>query len=134
MNLRCVYWLDKEEFEILGLWENYDSDSSQFNRNVKSLSQVAGREYCLLYEVMNGKHGETGYISSPVMTMYRALNVEEVALPPGTYYLQFNIYDTFMRSMELDMVEFSWDGEEIVFQTGPWEGSAILNPYDYYSD
>ena len=134
MNMRCAYRFAEATFEILGLWEDYDSDSSQFNRNVTSLSQVAGREYCLLYEVQNGKGGKTDYVSGPLMTMYRAIKVNEKKLPSGTYYLQFMIDDSFMRTMKLDTVEFSWDGEEIVFRTGPWEGSAVLNPYDYYSD
>ena len=81
------------------------------------------------------KHsGKTDYTSSPMMTMYRALRVEEIKLPAGTYYLQFKINDMFMRSMELDMVEFTWDGEKIVFRTDLWEGTVTLNPLNYYSE
>lgn len=31
-------------YTVYGLWEGYDTDSSQFNRNVRSLSQLAGQE------------------------------------------------------------------------------------------
>lgn len=133
MNMRCAYWFNKEEFEILGLWEDYDSDSTQFNRNVKSLSQVAGQEFSLQYEVLNSQENTSvSYLSSPAMTLYRAMKVQEATLPPGTYYLQFAVVDPFMREIPMDMVELSLDGQEISIQNGSWEGSITLNAKDYY--
>ena len=55
-----------------------------------SLSQVAGREYNLLHEVKSGKKP---YVFSPTMIMYRSMRIEEITLPPGTYYIQFSVYD-----------------------------------------
>ena len=43
--LRYGYFGAEDRYTVYGLWEGYDTDSSQFNRNVKSLSQLAGQEY-----------------------------------------------------------------------------------------
>ena len=127
MNLRCVYWFDRGEFEALGLWEGYDNDSSQFNRNVKSLAQLAGREYNLLYEVAGEKRGTKPYVFSPTMNLYRSMKIEEISLPPGTYFIEFAIYDVFMRPMWMEPVELSiWDGDTIQIQGEPWEGTETL--------
>ena len=95
MNMRCAYWFDKAEYEVLGLREGYDNDSSQFNRNVMSLSQVAGREYNLIHEVSGEKRGSKPYVFSPAMIMYRSMQLEEITLFPGTYYIQFAIYNVW---------------------------------------
>ena len=137
MNMRGAYWFDEAEYEILGLWDNYDSDSTQFNRNVRSLSQVAGREFRLLYQVKGSEKargGKAAYLASPAMTMYRSLKVEDGVLPKGTYYMQFVIVDMFMREMPLDLVELTFDGEKMTFSGDSWEGTATLDPMDYYAD
>ena len=133
LTMRGVYWFYRGEYEILGLWDNYDGDSSQFNRNVKSL--VSGREFSMLYEVKDSEKGrKTSYLASPQMMMYRALRVEETILPPGTYYLQYVIMDGFLREMPLDTVELSFDGQEMSIVGGDaWEGTATLDPMDYYA-
>ena len=95
MNMRCAYWFDKAEYEVLGLREGYDNDSSQFIRNVMSLSQVAGREYNLIHEVSGEKRGSKPYVFSPAMIMYRSMQLEEITLFPGTYYIQFAIYNVW---------------------------------------
>ena len=41
--LRYGYFGAEDRYTVYGLWEGYDTDSSQFNRNVKSLSQMIGR-------------------------------------------------------------------------------------------
>ncbi len=134
MNMRCAYWFDKAEYEVLGLWEGYDNDSSQFNRNVMSLAQVAGREYNLLHEIDVGKRGSKPYAFSPTMTVYRSMRLEEITLPPGTYYIQFAIYDVFMRDMRMKPVELSWDGKSFHIQDGTWEGTETLDISAYYSE
>lgn len=49
--LRCVMSIMTKELTIEGLWEGYDTDSKMFNRSIKSLSEVAGQEYTLLYPI-----------------------------------------------------------------------------------
>ena len=126
MNMRCVRWFDTDSFEVLGIWEGYDNDSSQFNRNVKSLAQMAGQEFNLLYEVAENKRGTKPFVFSPTMILYRAMTMEETTLPPGTYYIQFVLYDVFMRPMRTELVELAWDGTNIRIQGAPWEGTEIL--------
>jgi len=135
MNMRVAYWFDTAEWEALGLWEGYDNDSSQFNRNVMSLSQVAGQEYNLLYEVHGKKRGSKPYVFSPTMIMYRSMKLEEIILPPGTYYIDFTIYDVFMRSMRMETVELQIAEDHTISILGePWEGTEILNADAYYAD
>ena len=126
MNMRCVYWFNEGRFEIQGLWEDYDSDSSRFNRNVQSLSALAGREFNLLYTVQGSKEkGKASYILSEPETIYPVLDVEITTLPPGTYYLSFSLKDILMREMPIDTVEFTWDGQNFTINT-PWEGTQRL--------
>ena len=132
MNMRCVYWFNKAAYEVLGLWEGYDNDSSTFNRNVTSLSMVAGREYRMLYEVVDGEHSEKTYHYTEPMTMYRSLTLDEITLPSGTYSIQFSVMDSFMRPMPMEMVEFTWDGTDIRILNSDWEGTAELDVSLYY--
>lgn len=134
MNMRVAYWFDEAEWEVLGLWEGYDNDSSQFNRNVMSLSQVAGREYNLLYEVHGEKRGSRPYLYSPTMIMYRSMKLEEIILPPGDYFIDFTIYDVFMRPMRMETVELQIMEDHTIRILGePWEGTEILNAEAYYA-
>ena len=42
-----------------------------------------------------------------------------------TYYLEYEVQDSFMRCMPVDRIEFYWDGENMTFPEGfAWEGSV----------
>ena len=64
--------------------------------------------------------------------MYRVLDVAEIPLPAGTYYLQYEIEDIFMRKTVLDRIEIHWDGENMSFpedfswEDGEWFDLATL--------
>ena len=132
-NLRCGYDAFDDSFTLYGLWEGYDSDSTMFNRNVKELARVAGREFCLLYMIdKNGEKGKTSYAIGTPKTMYRKMTVEPIPLPVGTYYLEYTIYDVFMRPMKLQRVEMYWDGHEMAVQKDSWKGEETLSVTDYY--
>ena len=121
---------DVNEYEIYGLWEGFEENSTLLNRSVKPLSALVGQEYCFLYPV-DGEDGDAGYQSSEPLTMYRKLDVEEIPLPEGTYYLEYEVIDMFMRSFVLDRIEFHWDGENMTFPEGfAWEGEVVLNAID----
>ena len=121
---------DLNDYEIYGLWEGYEENSELFNRSVTSLSELVGQDYCFLYPV-DGKDGDAGYQSSPMMTMYRALDVQEIPLPEGTYYIEYEVDDMFLRPYFLDRIEFHWDGENMTFPEGfAWEGEVVLNAMD----
>lgn len=94
------------------------------NRIVKPLSQVADQEFRLLYPV--DPVGEQ-YQFSETMTLYRAMDVQEITLPAGNYYLEYEVDDVFMRPSVLERVEFYWDGESMTFQEGfSWDGETRL--------
>ena len=96
------------------------------------LSALAGREYHFLYPVDGaGYNGRVSYQLSEPLTMYRALDVKEIPLPEGTYYLEYEVDDVFMRSYLLDRIEFHWDGKNMTFPEGfSWEGEVVLNATD----
>ena len=81
---------------------------------------------------MNDK---TRYESSEKLTMYRSLVVDDIPLPPGTYYIKFIVYDLFMRPMELEPIEIYWDGESLTYAENiNWEGTEELSvSRDYWN-
>lgn len=115
-------WTKVSHYEIYGVWVGYDENSELANRSVEPLAIVAGREYRLLYP---GEDSANSYARSEIKRMFRALNMEEIPLPAGTYFMEFELRDMLMRTMKLDRFEFHWDGQEITFPEGfTWEGSV----------
>ena len=115
-------YVDLNDYVIYGLWEGYDINSELLNRSVKPLSGLSGQEYRFLYPVDGSEiNGEVRYQVSQPMTMIRAPYVEEMPLPTGTYYLEYEVVDVFMRSTLMDRIEFKWDGERMTLsQNDAW--------------
>lgn len=115
-------------FEIYGVWEGYDISSDVPSRSVDSLATLAGNEYRPVFPYASSMAGgKTYYAFGRKSILPRALDVAEIALPPGTYYLEYEIQDMFMRTAKLDRIEFRWDGQEITFPADfTWEGNAPL--------
>ena len=131
--LRCGYDMAVDDYTVYGLWDGFESDSTLFNRNVKLLSQLAGQQYRLMYPVDGTEDSRTRYESSQKLTMYRSLELEDMPLPPGRYYIQFIVYDLFMRPMEMERIELNWDGETLSFpEQMAWEGRETLRVADSY--
>ena len=132
-NLRCGFSGKNLRYDVYGLWEGYDSQGKMFDRNVKTLAQFAGQEYQLLYEqYRDPETGRVSYTASEPRRLTRALTVQEVELPAGTYEIEFVIDDLFNRSMKLDRVEMEWDGEQMKIRTDGWEGQKKLDIGEYY--
>ncbi len=111
------------EYEVYGVWENYDENNTLMNRSVEPLALISGREYKLMYPLDGDEKGVFDY--SEEKTMYRALDVREIPLPAGVYYLEYEVQDTFMRSRLLDRIEIHWDGQNMTFPDGfVWEGEV----------
>lgn len=120
---------DQGTYVIYGLWEGYNSNTELPTRNVRSLAQFAGQDYQLLYPTESAHGAKRGYEASDAQQMYRALEVKEMTLPAGTYYLEYQVLDMFQRSMTLDRVEINWDGERFSLPEGAdWSGSQKLSP------
>ena len=115
-------------YTVYGLWEGYDNDSTLPTRNIKSLSQMVGREYRLLYPLEQKRSVDPAeYYASERNTLYRAMTIEPKLLPPGTYYLEYEVQDMFMRQILMERIEMEWDGEKLSFPAGfVWEGETEL--------
>ena len=113
------------EYSVYGVWLGYDENSMQMSRSVKPLSMMQGQEFRLLYPVMGTEKGKHSYIPGKLKRLGRALPVEEIPLPVGTYYLEYELVDLFIRSMLLEKIEVYWDGQQFRFPDGLiWEGSV----------
>ncbi len=125
--LRCGYNTNSS-FEVYGIWDRYNVDSTQFNRNVKSLLQVAGQEYRLLYPIYTNKDLDTTYYeTSKMLTMPRVMDVKEIPLEEGTYYLEYVVEDIFMRQIAMEQIEMKWENGELSFpRAEEWTGEAGL--------
>jgi len=108
-----------DTYDIYGVWEGYDENSLLLDRSVKPLAMLSGQEYHLLYPILWEGGGHTLYESSAPLTMFRALDVEEIPVPPGTYYLQYEIEDVLMRRATLPAIELQWDGEHMTVPNAP---------------
>ncbi|MBQ8110739.1 MAG: hypothetical protein IJ124_11325 [Clostridia bacterium] len=104
----------RSEYEVYGMWEDYDDDSTLMNRSVQPLATLTGQEFRLLYP-LDGSGRKNRYAFSDDMTMYRWLEVEEIPLPAGTYYIQYEVQDIFKRFSKIERFEFRWDGENVTF-------------------
>jgi hypothetical protein len=115
-------------YDVYGVWEGYDENSVMMNRNVKDLSRLAGLDFQLLYPTDEaGLGGGTIYGSSAALTMYRALDIEEMTIPAGSYYLQYEVEDIFHRRFALERIEMAWDGEQLSFPEGfAWDGEVTF--------
>ena len=117
------------DYEIYGVWAGYEETSTLLDRSVQPLSEFAGREYQLMYPVDAAKlDGGMTYAFSAPLTMYRALDVEEIPLPAGTYFLEYEIEDLFMRRTVLDRIEIEWDGENMTLpRADEWENDEWID-------
>ncbi len=118
-------------YTVYGVWEGYDDDDMMPGRNVQPLSQKAGQEFRLLYAVdTHDVSQSTMYQASDPMKLYRTMEVKEVPLPAGTYYLEYELFDMFLRPIELERIELNWDGNNFSFPENlNWEGTITLETY-----
>ena len=114
-DLRCKYDLHQQTYTVHGVWSGYTWDDEMFDRNVKSLSQMSGLEYRLLFPVMNDTFQITKYIGDQTGTIYRSMEVANQPLAPGTYYLEYVVYDIFLRPYVMNRFEMVWDGKKATF-------------------
>ena len=116
---------DEREYDVYGLWLGYDENSRLMSRSVKPLSLMQGQEFRLLFPVAGAGDNRDSYIPGKEMLLGRTLPVEEITLPVGTYYLEYELVDIFMRTMVLDRIEIYWDGQAFTFPDGNnWEGTV----------
>jgi len=65
--------------------------------------------------------------------LYRAMYMEDKPLPPGVYYIQYVVYDIFMRPIPMDIIELEWDGDSLTLPEDlSWEGTQELTIPEAY--
>ena len=135
--LRCSYSRDHDggSYVVHGLWDGYDLKTGMFNRNVRSLAQYAGREYSLVYPIYSkDSHAASGsYFNAQPQQMYRSMLMTNEPLYDGDYYIEYVIYDMFMRPMPLDWIEMRIDGGVASYPgSEEWTGEVELTIQEGY--
>ena len=118
----------QRDYELYGVWVGYNENSSLPNRSVEQLAMLAGREYRLLYpREETGENDRTNYTFGITEKLPRVLLVEDMVLPAGTYWLEYEVVDRFQHVFLMDKVEFRWDGHTATLpEDSAWEGT--VNP------
>ncbi len=130
--LRCGRQLNsfdkaKRSYEVYGIWEGYNETTEMSNRYVTNLAELAGREYRLLWlldrPIKDNKYMPAGTSKR----LYRTMDVVEEILPEGTYFLEYEADDMFLRPATLGRIEMYWDGEKMTFpEDFTWEGTVRI--------
>lgn len=114
----------RNRYDIYGIWLGYNENSKLMSRSVKPLSAMFGRDFRLLYPFGEANQ-EVSYTPGEWMILGRALQVDEIQLPVGTYYLEYELVDMFLRTMTLEKIELHWDGKAFSLPDGfVWQGAA----------
>ena len=116
------------EYEAYGVWDGSEYVGQRFARNVKSLAQMAGQNYQLLYPITEDISGQQFYFETgPSQPVYRSLMIDKTMLPEGDYCLQYIIVDMFQRWIPMDPVDVHWDGKKLTMPEGTeWGGTVRL--------
>ena len=120
----------KSSYRVYGIWKGYDENSELLSRSVQHLAMVAGQHYYVLYPKDSAlKKGKISHLRSKEKTMYRSLIIKEEPLPAGTYYLEYQVSDVFLRVTQTERIEIRWDGKEMTFPDDTsWTG--VFNAVD----
>jgi hypothetical protein len=96
---------------------------------------MAGQEYSVLYPVYIDEYDPWAeFVAAEPQTFYRSMYLEDMPLPPGTYYMQYIVYDMFMRPMPMETIEAEWTGDSMILpEDYSWEGVEELTiPEEYW--
>ena len=132
--LRCSYNAYDDIYTVYGVWAGFDLQTGMFNRNVRSLAQLAGRELTLIFPINEpGEFDIDDYYIGKTMKLYRVMEMSSEPLPEGDYYIEYEIYDLFMRPMPMEKVKIHWDGTNVILADGyTWEGEELLKVPDEF--
>ena len=112
---------EEEESEVVysisGVWDGFDSSTGLPNRNTVSLYSLQGMDMVIcsaLYSNYRKDIGDLRY-SDPI-PITPSLEVLDENLPEGKYRLRYSISDMLDTSYTTDFFDFTWDGEQAVFE------------------
>ncbi len=125
-----------DDFVIYGIWEGYDENTNVLNRNVRDLAGLAGIEFKLLWDTgEKDQKGNSMYLPGKTITMYRNLDIEITTIPPGTYFLEYEIVDAFNRRFVTERAKVEWDGTKMTLaKDSVWEGEKHFMTKDAIKD
>ena len=117
---------NRRDYEVYGVWLGYNENSSLPNRSVEQLAMLVGREYRLVYPLEEaGANRATTYVFSKPRNLPRSLLVTDMILPAGTYWVEYEIVDRFLRTFRMEKVTFYWDGQSFTLpETSNWKGNV----------
>ena len=118
------------EYEIYGAWNGDEEEKQMVQRGVTSIVQLSGREYRILWPLEEDweNDGKEYIPGSGTLRIPRTIEIAEGTLPAGTYYLEYEVDDMFLRPYYLMRIEMYWDGKAFSFPEDlGWEGTDLLN-------
>ena len=116
---------DATEYQIYGVWDGSEYVGQHFNRNMKKLVQMEGRDYQLLYPVADTE--DAFFEMGEEKPFLRSMTIGNTVLPAGTYYLEYIVMDRFLRYIPMERIEMHWDGERMTLPEGfTWDGVERL--------
>jgi hypothetical protein len=104
------------DYTVTGVWDGYNSSTGLPDRNTYSLSDLEGIEFSVckaMYSDYFKKIGDWKTYDPKEFTLN--LEVVDKELPAGQYRLRYTISDMLSRTYETDFVNFTWDGNNAVF-------------------
>ena len=120
-----IGYSEQTGYEIYGVWDGSEYVGQRFTRNMKTLPQMIGQNYQLLYPVADTE--EVYFKIGEESPFYRSMKIGTTKMPAGTYYLEYIVMDMFQRTIPMDRIEVHWDGNELTMAEGTeWDGTVRL--------
>ncbi|MEG2173936.1 MAG: clostripain-related cysteine peptidase [Oscillospiraceae bacterium] len=112
-NLRMLYHMDTESYEVIGTWNGIDGETGMSSRELKQLQN--GDVVTFIFSAADLSTAESYEFQGDSFTVNGPVIAEDATLFDGTYYYQYTITDIFGNSYESDMAMMtSLNGEIMV--------------------
>ena len=107
---------DGSPYELLGVWDGFDSHNGLPGRNAISLSELDGMKF-FLYDVVYSAMLEkvADYLDSVETQFSKDTLIEREKLPAGEYMIRFVVRDVFDNEHYSLSVNANWDGETVSY-------------------
>ncbi|MEF9853825.1 MAG: hypothetical protein RR787_07580, partial [Hydrogenoanaerobacterium sp.] len=110
-NLRMIYHIGTDKFEVIGTWNGIDGETGMSSRDVKKLKD--GDVVTFTFVAADLKTGKEYEFDGESFTVKGPVIAEEATLFDGDYYYQYAITDIFGKTYESNMAVITSKGGEI---------------------